>query len=57
MEENYKNLSKIDYNELLQIQKKASEFLKYVCEIGINVSGQSKRITCKDINNYEFLEE
>jgi len=30
LEENYKNLSKIDYNELLQIQKKASEFLKYV---------------------------
>lgn len=30
MEKKYKDLSKIEYNELLQIQKKASEFLKYV---------------------------
>lgn len=30
MENNYKDLSKVDYNELLQIQKKASEFLKQV---------------------------
>ena len=30
MEKNYKNLSKVDYSELLQIQKKASEFLKYL---------------------------
>ena len=30
MENNYKDLSKIDYDELLQIQKKANEFLKQV---------------------------
>lgn len=36
---------------------RSSKFLKYVNEIGINVSGKSKRITCKDINNYEFSEE
>lgn len=30
MENNFKDLSKIDYNELLQIQKKASEFFKQV---------------------------
>ena len=28
MEKEYKNLSNVDYTELLQIQKKASEFLK-----------------------------
>lgn len=28
MEKEYKNLSDISYNELLQIQKKSSEFLK-----------------------------
>lgn len=32
------------------------DFLEYVENIGISVSGNSKRITCKDINNYEFME-
>lgn len=30
MEENYNNLSNVSYEDLLQIQKKASEFLKQV---------------------------
>ena len=30
-------------------------FLQYVQGIGINISGKSLRITCKDINNYKFL--
>ena len=33
----------------------SKEFLKYVQGIGISISGKSLRITCKDINNYEFL--
>lgn len=33
---------------------KSDEFLKYVKDIGINASGESIRITSKDINNYEF---
>lgn len=36
---------------------KSREFMEYVMNLGINVSGKSKRITCKDINNYEFMEE
>lgn len=51
-----KDKTKYTLQDALKILR-SSEFLKYVCEIGINVSGQSKRITCKDINNYEFLEE
>ncbi|GFZ32439.1 DNA methyltransferase [Clostridium zeae] len=30
------------------------EFMEYVKKVGISVSGQSLRITCKDINNFEF---
>lgn len=33
---------------------KSKRFLKYVEGIGINISGNSVRVTCKDINNYEF---
>ena len=33
---------------------KSEQFLKYVQNIGINISGKSLRITCKDINNYLF---
>ncbi len=33
---------------------KSKEFLKYIQGIGISVSGKSLRITCKDINNFEF---
>lgn len=32
----------------------SEEFLKYVKDIGINASGESIRITSKDINNYVF---
>ena len=32
----------------------SEEFLKYVKDIGINASGESIRITSKDINNYRF---
>lgn len=35
----------------------SKEFMEYVANLGISVSGKSKRITCKDINNYEFMEE
>ena len=33
------------------------DFLAYVKSLGISVSGKSKRITCKDINNYKFVKE
>lgn len=33
------------------------DFLNYVMDLGISVSGKSKRITCEDINNYKFTEE
>lgn len=36
--------------EILQSQ----QFLEYVKRIGISVSGESMRITCKDINNFCF---
>ena len=32
-------------------------FLQYVNSIGISISGKSKRITCKDVNNYRFVKE
>lgn len=32
----------------------SKEFMRYVKNIGISVSGESLRITCKDINNYKF---
>lgn len=31
------------------------EFLNYIKQVGISVSGKSIRITCKDINNFEFV--
>lgn len=34
----------------------SKEFYRYICSIGISVSGESKRITCDDINNYQFEE-
>ena len=34
---------------------KSEQFLEYVRNIGINISGKSRRITCKDINNYLFI--
>lgn len=33
---------------------KSKQFLKYVQNIGISISGKSLRVTCKDINNYLF---
>lgn len=44
-----------DLNNAMQILL-SSEFMEYVKTLGISVSGQSKRITCKDINNYKFWE-
>ena len=35
--------------------RRSAEFLKYVKRVGINVNGKSIRITCKDINNFEFV--
>lgn len=35
----------------------SEEFLQYVKDIGINASGESIRITSKDINNYSFQGE
>lgn len=45
-----------DLNSAMQILS-SSKFMEYVKNLGISVSGKSKRITCKDINNYEFMEE
>ena len=36
---------------------KSDSFYNYVKDIGISISGKSVRITCKDINNYMFLQE
>lgn len=33
---------------------RSSEFFNYVQQLGISVSGESIRITCKDINNFKF---
>lgn len=33
----------------------SQDFLSYVRSLGISVSGKSKRITCKDINNFKFV--
>lgn len=35
----------------------SEDFLGYVKSLGISVSGNSRRITCKDINNYNFTKE
>lgn len=35
----------------------SDHFMKYVQSLGVSVSGNSKRITCKDINNYMFIKE
>lgn len=32
-------------------------FAQYVESIGISISGKSKRITCKDVNEYRFVKE
>lgn len=34
----------------------SSEFWEYISNQGLSVSGKSKRITCKDINDYQFEE-
>lgn len=36
---------------------KSKHFMEYVQSLGISVSGNSKRITCKDINDYMFVKE
>lgn len=41
-------------NDAIEILK-SKQFLQYVQNIGINISGKSLRITCKDINNYLFI--
>ena len=35
---------------------RSDEFFHYVMSIGISINGKSKRITCKDINDYLFEE-
>ena len=35
----------------------SEQFMTYVRGLGISISGKSKRITCKDINNYCYVEE
>ena len=42
-----------DAKRILQSQ----QFLSHVKSLGISVSGKSKRITCKDINNFCFVKE
>ena len=32
-------------------------FIQYVESLGISISGKSKRITCKDVNEYRFVKE
>lgn len=44
------NYSLDDAAEIL----KSERFLRYVKDIGISISGKSLRVTCKDINNYQF---
>lgn len=34
----------------------SKDFLEYILNQGLSVSGKSKRITCKDINDYQFEE-
>lgn len=36
---------------------KTPEFFRYIMNLGISINGKSKRITCKDINDYIFEEE
>ena len=36
---------------------RSEQFRKYVMRRGVSVSGKSKRITCKDINEFTFMEE
>lgn len=35
----------------------SDHFIDYVHSLGISVSGNSKRITCKDVNDYLFIKE
>lgn len=42
-----------DARKILQ----SNQFLQYVQGLGISISGKSKRITCKDINNFTFVKE
>lgn len=36
---------------------RSEDFAKYVKSLGVSISGKSKRITCKDINEYTFVKE
>lgn len=45
---------KYSLNDAIEILK-SKQFLQYVQNIGINISGKSLRVTCKDINNYLFI--
>lgn len=46
---------KSDLNKALSILRSDS-FLQYIINQGLNVNGKSKRITCDDINDYQFEE-
>lgn len=52
----YITSDKGDLNKAREILQ-SEEFMKYVKDIGINASGESIRITSKDINNYSFRGE
>ena len=43
--------------EEAEIVLHSDDFFNYVMAIGISVNGKSKRITCRDINNYRYLEK
>lgn len=36
---------------------RSEDFAEYVKTLGVSISGKSKRITCKDINEYKFVKE
>lgn len=45
---------KYSLNDAIEILK-SKQFLHVCANIGINISGKSLRVTCKDINNYLFI--
>ena len=36
---------------------RSEDFAEYVKSLGVSISGKSKRITCKDVNEYTFVKE
>lgn len=52
-----KNINEKYSLEYAKTLLESERFMEYVRSLGISISGKSKRITCKDINNYCFVEE